>query len=172
MTRIAINGFGRIGRLVFQGIIKNNDVEIVGINDLTDAKTLSHLLKYDSAHGKFDGEVSYNENSIIVNGKQIRIYAEKNPAQLPWGELNVDVVIESTGRFVDKESASQHLVAGAKKVVISAPAKGDGIPTIVYNVNHNILKSSDTIVSGASCTTNCLAPVAQILDEKFGIAIG
>ncbi len=171
MTKIAINGFGRIGRLVFIELIKNNEVDIVGINDLTDAKTLAHLLKYDSAHGRFPGEVSSNENSLIVNGKQIPIFAEKDPANLPWRNLNVDIVIESTGRFVDKESASKHLTAGAKKVIISAPAKGD-IPTVVYNVNHQILKATDTIISGASCTTNALAPMVKVIDDNFGIKQG
>lgn len=184
MAKIAINGFGRIGRLTFQGLIKNKGVTIVGINDLTDPKTLAHLLKYDSAHGVYAEKVSYIDpvlnadktvktpGAIIVGGKKINVYAEKDPKNLPWGKLGVDVVIESTGRFVDKDGAAQHLTAGAKKVIISAPAKGDGIPTIVYNVNHKTLKSSDKIVSGASCTTNCLAPVAQVLDDKFGIVIG
>ncbi|MDR2557694.1 MAG: type I glyceraldehyde-3-phosphate dehydrogenase [Mycoplasmataceae bacterium] len=172
MAKIAINGFGRIGRLAFQGLLDQKGIEVVGINDLTDPKTLAHLLKYDSAHGPFKGKVAHTDDSIIVNGKKIRIYAEKDPKNLPWKKLGVDVVIESTGRFVDRESASLHLQAGAKKVVISAPAKGDGIPTVVYNVNHKTLKGTDTLVSGASCTTNCLAPVAQILEDKFGIVIG
>ncbi|MCF0227286.1 MAG: type I glyceraldehyde-3-phosphate dehydrogenase [Malacoplasma sp.] len=172
MTKIAINGFGRIGRLVFAELIKNKDVEIVAINDLTDAKTLAHLLKYDSAHGKFHGEVSAKDNSLVVNGKEIPITAEKDPANLPHGKLGVDIVIESTGRFVKKEDAAKHLSAGAKRVIISAPAKGDGIPTIVYNVNHETLKASDTIISGASCTTNALAPLCKIIDENFGIKQG
>lgn len=171
-TKIAINGFGRIGRLVFRDLINNKNVQFVGINDLTDAKTLAHLLKYDSAHGKFAGEIKASEKSIIVNGKEIPIFAEKDPTQLPWAKLGVDVVVECTGRFVDKEGASKHLTAGAKKVVISAPAKGDDIPTIVYNVNHQSLSKDDKIISGASCTTNCLAPVAKVIDEKFGIESG
>ncbi len=169
--KIAINGFGRIGRLVFRELIKKSEVEIVGINDLTDAKTLAHLLKYDSAHGKLSCEVTFDESNLIVDGKKIPIFAEKDPAQLPWNSLNVDIVIESTGRFVDKESASKHLQAGAKKVVISAPAKGE-MPTIVYGVNHEILKASDTIISGASCTTNALAPMVKVLNDKFGIVKG
>lgn len=172
MTNIAINGFGRIGRLVFSELIKSSDVNVVGINDLTDAKTLAHLLKYDSAHGKFNGEVSYQDNMLLVNSKKIPIYAEKDPANLPWKDLNVDIVIESTGRFVDKDGASKHLTAGAKKVIISAPAKGEGIPTIVYNVNHQILKPTDTIISGASCTTNALAPMVKVIDDHFGIKQG
>lgn len=172
ISKIAINGFGRIGRLVFRDLIKNKDVQFVGINDLTDAKTLCHLLKYDSAHGKLSGDIKYTEKSIIIDGVEVPVFAEKDPTQLPWAKLGVDVVIECTGRFVDKEGASKHLKAGAKKVVISAPAKGDDIPTIVYNVNHKSLTKNDSIVSGASCTTNCLAPVAQILDEKFGIDSG
>lgn len=171
MIKIAINGFGRIGRLVFRGLSKSKDVEIVAINDLTNAKTLAHLLKYDSAHGKMDAEISNTENELIVNGKKIPIYAEKDPAQLPWKKLGVDIVIESTGRFVDKDGAHKHIEAGAKRVVISAPAKGD-IPTVVYNVNHKILKASDTIISGASCTTNALAPMAKVLNDHFGIKCG
>ncbi|MCF0158804.1 MAG: type I glyceraldehyde-3-phosphate dehydrogenase [Veillonella sp.] len=172
MTKIAINGFGRIGRLVFVELIKNKDVEVVAINDLTDAKTLAHLLKYDSAHGKFKGEVSYKEGALIVNGKSIPITAERDPANLPHGKLGVDIVIESTGRFVKKEDAAKHLTAGAKRVIISAPAKGEGIPTIVYNVNHKTLKPTDTIISGASCTTNALAPLCKIIDDNFGIKSG
>ena len=172
MIKIAINGFGRIGRLVFKELITNKNVKIVAINDLTDAKTLAHLLKYDSAHGIFKADITSDKNNLIVNKKKIPIYAEKDPALLPWKKLGVDLVIESTGRFVDKDGASKHLTAGAKKVVISAPAKGEGIPTIVYNVNHKTLKKSDKIISGASCTTNGLAPVVKVLDDKFGIVKG
>ena len=172
MIKIAINGFGRIGRLVFKELITNKNVKIVAINDLTDAKTLAHLLKYDSAHGIFKADITSDASNLIVNKKKIPIYAEKDPALLPWKKLGVDLVIESTGRFVDKEGARKHLTAGAKKVVISAPAKGEGIPTIVYNVNHKILKKSDKIISGASCTTNGLAPVVKVLDDKFGIVKG
>lgn len=172
MIKIAINGFGRIGRLVFKELITNKNVKIVAINDLTDAKTLAHLLKYDSAHGIFKADITSDGSNLIVNKKKIPIYAEKDPALLPWKKLGVDLVIESTGRFVDKEGARKHLTAGAKKVVISAPAKGEGIPTIVYNVNHKTLKKSDKIISGASCTTNGLAPVVKVLDDKFGIVKG
>lgn len=172
--KVAINGFGRIGRLTFRRLLEDKKVEVVGINDLTDAKTLAHLLKYDSAHGTCKADISYDKKSncaIIVNKKSIPIFAEKDPASLPWKKLGVDVVIESTGRFVDEEGASKHLKAGAKKVVISAPAKGN-IPTVVYNVNHKILKSSDLIVSAASCTTNALAPVANALHKAFTIKSG
>lgn len=169
--KVAINGFGRIGRLAFRQFIGNKKVEVVAINDLTSAKTLAHLLKYDSAHRKCDAKISNTENEIVVNGKRIPVYAEKDPAALPWKKLGIDVVIESTGRFVDVEGASKHLEAGAKKVVISAPAKGD-IPTVVYNVNHKILKASDKIVSAASCTTNALAPMAKALHENFTIKSG
>ena len=169
--KVAINGFGRIGRLAFRQFIGNKKVEVVAINDLTSAKTLAHLLKYDSAHRKCEAKISNTENEIVVNGKRIPVYAEKDPAALPWKKLCIDVVIESTGRFVDAEGASKHLEAGAKKVVISAPAKGD-IPTVVYNVNHKILKASDKIVSAASCTTNALAPMAKALHENFTIKSG
>lgn len=169
--KVAINGFGRIGRLAFRQFIGNKKVEVVAINDLTSAKTLAHLLKYDSAHRKCEAKISNTENEIVVNGKRIPVYAEKDPAALPWKKLGIDVVIESTGRFVDAEGASKHLEAGAKKVVISAPAKGD-IPTVVYNVNHKILKASDKIVSAASCTTNALAPMAKALHENFTIKSG
>ena len=173
MIKIAINGFGRIGRLVFKELYNRKDVKIVAINDLTDAKTLAHLLKYDSAHGILNANISADvKNNIVIGSKKFPVYAEKDPALLPWKKLGVDLVIESTGRFVDKEGASKHLKAGAKKVIISAPAKGDGIPTIVYNVNHKIIKKTDKIISGASCTTNCLAPVAKVLDDKFGIVKG
>ena len=172
MKKIAINGFGRIGRLVFKELFNKSEVEVVAINDLTDAKTLAHLLKYDSAHGKFPAEVSADEeNNLIIAGKKIPVCAEKDPANLPWAKLGVDIVIESTGRFVDKEGASKHLTAGAKKVVISAPAKGD-VPTLVYNVNHTILKASDTIISGASCTTNALAPMVKVINDNFKIKQG
>lgn len=168
--KVAINGFGRIGRLTFKAL-QDKDVEIVGINDLTDTKTLAHLLKYDSVHGRFKGEVSADENGIIVNGKHIRVTAEREPKNLPWGELGVDVVLESTGRFVDEKGAGGHLEAGAKRVVISAPAKGN-ITTVVLGVNDDVLKDEDKIVSNASCTTNCLAPMAKIIDEAFGIVKG
>lgn len=172
--KVAINGFGRIGRLSFRRMFNDKNIEIVAINDLTNAKTLAHLLKYDTAHRMMNAAVTYNKetnNEIIVNGRKIPVFAERDPANLPWGKLGIDVVIESTGIFTDKEGAEKHLKAGAKKVVISAPAKGD-IPTVVYNVNHSILKSTDKIVSAASCTTNALAPMANVLEKKFGIVSG
>ncbi|MAO45660.1 MAG: type I glyceraldehyde-3-phosphate dehydrogenase [Crocinitomicaceae bacterium] len=169
--RISINGFGRIGRLAFRIMQNRNDIEIVAINDLTDVNTLAHLLKYDSVHGKFDGEVSVVDGNIVVNGKTINVSAERNPADLPWGELSVDVVVESTGVFTHSDKASAHLTAGAKKVVISAPAKGD-LKTVVLGVNDDILTSEDKIVSNASCTTNCLAPMAKVFNDSFGIQKG
>lgn len=169
--RIAINGFGRIGRLVFKFLSKDSDYEIVAINDLADTKTLAHLLKYDTTYGKYEGEISHSDNSITVNGKEIKILAERSPKDLPWGELDIDLVIECTGFFTKKEDAEQHITAGAKKVVISAPGKGD-IKTIVYNVNHEILTADDLVISGASCTTNCLAPIAKVLHDNFTIVGG
>jgi glyceraldehyde 3-phosphate dehydrogenase len=169
--KVAINGFGRIGRLSFRQLLEKQNVEVVAINDLTDNATLAHLLKYDSVHGPFKYDVSSDEESITVNGNRINAYAIKDPKQLPWGDLNIDVVIESTGRFIDQEGAGQHLTAGAKKVIISAPAKGD-IPTVVMGVNEDILTGSETIISNASCTTNCLAPMAKVLDDSFGIEKG
>jgi glyceraldehyde 3-phosphate dehydrogenase (phosphorylating) len=171
MTKVAINGFGRIGRLTFKNLLNKNGMEVVAINDLTDTKTLAHLLKYDSVHGRFPGTVEATDNGIIVNGKEIRIYAEREPAKLPWGDLGIDVVLESTGRFVDEEGAGGHLQAGARKVVISAPAKGN-IPTVVLGVNEEILTGDEKILSNASCTTNCLAPMAKVLDDTFGIEKG
>ncbi|QRR00449.1 type I glyceraldehyde-3-phosphate dehydrogenase [Dyadobacter sandarakinus] len=170
-VKVAINGFGRIGRLVFRQIYNMEGIDIVAINDLTNPKVLSHLLKYDTAQGRFDADVKAGENSISVNGENIVIYAQRDPSQIPWGSHDVDVVLECTGFFTSQESASAHLKAGAKKVVISAPATGD-LKTIVFNVNHNELDGSETIISGASCTTNCLAPMAQVLEEKFGIVNG
>lgn len=170
-VKVAINGFGRIGRLAFRQIHGLQGIDVVAINDLTSPKVLAHLLKYDSAQGRFDEEVKATENSIVVNGKETKIYAQKNPAEIPWKQHDVDVVLECTGFFTDKEKAEAHLKAGAKRVVISAPATGD-LKTIVFNVNHNILDGSETIISCASCTTNCLAPMAQVLEEKFGIVSG
>src|SRR5690242_4030370 len=170
-VKVAINGFGRIGRLVFRQIYNMKGIDVVAINDLTSPKVLAHLLKYDSAQGKFDGEVKSTDNSIVVNGEEIKIYAQKDPAQIPWGSHDVDVVIESTGFFADKTKAEAHLKAGAKKVVISAPATG-GVKTVVFNVNHEILDGSETIISCASCTTNCLAPMAKVLNDSFGIQTG
>lgn len=173
MTKIAINGFGRIGRLAFRRLFDEKNVEIVAINDLTAAKTLATLLELDSAQGGWKrGKISSEEGVIIVDGKKINVYAKKDPAELPWGKLGIDVVVESTGFFADRAGASKHLTAGAKKVLISAPAKGTDVKTIVYNVNHKEIKKEDTIISGASCTTNCLAPMAKVLDEEFGIEKG
>ena len=170
-TKIAINGFGRIGRLTFRNLIESDKVEIVAINDLTAVEMLAHLLKYDSAHGRFNGTVEHTENSLIVNGKEITVYAQRDPETLPWAELNIDVVIESTGFFRDAEGMGKHIKAGAKKVALSAPASGD-IKTIVLGVNDGELTADDTMVSNASCTTNCLSPMAKVLDEKFGIENG
>lgn len=170
-VKVAINGFGRIGRLVFRQIYNMEGMEVVAINDLTSPKVLAHLLKYDSAQGRFHGEVKSTENSIIVNGEEVKIYAQKDPALIPWGEHQVDVVIESTGFFTDKTKAEAHLRAGAKRVVISAPATGD-LKTIVFNVNQQILDGSETIISCASCTTNCLAPMAKVLNDQFKIVLG
>jgi len=170
-VKVAINGFGRIGRLVFRQIYNMEGIEVVAINDLTSPKVLAHLLKYDSAHGQFKQEVEHTDNAIVVAGHEIKIYAQKDPAQIPWGQHDVDVVIESTGFFTDKEKAEAHLKAGAKKVVISAPATGE-MKTVVFNVNHNILDGSETIISCASCTTNCLAPMAKALNDAFTIEVG
>jgi glyceraldehyde 3-phosphate dehydrogenase len=170
-VKVAINGFGRIGRLVYRQIYKMDGIDVVAINDLTSPKVLAHLLKYDSAQGRFDAEVKATEDSIVVNGDAVRIYAQKNPAEIPWKSHDVDVVLECTGFFTDKDKAAAHITAGAKRVVISAPATGD-LKTVVFNVNHNILDGSETIISCASCTTNCLAPMAKVLNDKFGIATG
>ena len=170
-VKVAINGFGRIGRLALRLMIENNNFEVVAINDLTDAKTLAHLFKYDSAQGRFNGDIEVKEGAFVVNGKEIKVTAERNPELLPWGELGVDVVLECTGFFTSQEKAGLHLKAGAKKVVISAPATGD-IKTVVYNVNQDILDGSETVISGASCTTNCLAPMAKVLNDKFGVQKG
>ena len=170
-TKIAINGFGRIGRLTFRNLVESSKVDIVAINDLTATDMLAHLLKYDSAHGRFNGTVSHTENSLIVNGKEIIVYAQRDPETLPWSELGVEVVVESTGFFRDHAGMSKHIKAGAKKVALSAPASGD-IKTIVLGVNDDELTDADTMVSNASCTTNCLSPMAKVLDEKFGIVSG
>jgi glyceraldehyde 3-phosphate dehydrogenase len=169
--KVAINGFGRIGRLTFRRLLEKENVEVVAINDLTDNATLSHLLKYDSVHGRFNGTVSSDADSITVNGKAIKSFAERDPKLLPWASLGIDVVLESTGRFIDQDGAGQHLTAGARKVIISAPAKGD-IPTVVLGVNDETLTDEMTIISNASCTTNCLAPMAKVLDDTFGIEKG
>ncbi len=172
-VKVAINGFGRIGRLAFRQMFNAEGYEVVAINDLTKPAMLAHLLKYDSAQGRYElaDTVSAGEDSITVDGKEIKIYAERNAADLPWGELGVDVVLECTGFYTSKEKASAHITAGAKKVVISAPA-GNDLPTIVYNVNHKTLSAEDTVISAASCTTNCLAPMAKALNDAFPIASG
>ncbi len=172
-VKVAINGFGRIGRLAFRQMFNAEGYEVVAINDLTKPVMLAHLLKYDSAQGRYElaDKVSSGEDSITVDGKEIKIYAERNAADLPWGELGVDVVLECTGFYTSKEKASAHITAGAKKVVISAPA-GNDLPTIVYNVNHKTLTKEDTVISAASCTTNCLAPMAKALNNAYPIASG
>ena len=169
--RIAINGLGRIGRLTFRNLIQMEGIEVVAINDLTDNATLAHLLKYDSVHGKFPGTVSADEHFLYVNNKKIHAIAERDPKALPWKDMEIDIVIESTGRFTDRETAGLHLSAGAKKVIISAPAKGD-IPTIVLGVNDEVIHADHNIYSNASCTTNCLAPMVKVLDDAFGVESG
>ncbi|MAB74204.1 MAG: type I glyceraldehyde-3-phosphate dehydrogenase [Flavobacteriales bacterium] len=171
MKRIAINGFGRIGRLAFRQLVSRPAFQVVAINDLTDVETLAHLLKYDSIHGLFPGDVAVSNGNLVVNGQEIQITAERNPADLPWGASQVDLVVESTGVFADAEKASAHLTAGAGKVIISAPAKGD-LKTVVLGVNDDILTADDRIVSNASCTTNCLAPMAKVLNDTFGLETG
>lgn len=173
MIKVAINGFGRIGRIAFRQMIVDAEFDIVAINDLTSAEDLAYLLKYDTNHRSFhEDEISFDNDEIIIAGKKrVKVYSEKDPVNLPWGELGVDLVLECTGLFTDKEKASAHITAGAKKVLISAPAKGD-LKTVVYNVNHEILTSEDNIISGASCTTNCLAPVLKLVNDKFGVEKG
>ena len=172
MKKVAINGFGRIGRLVFRIMENDSELEVVAINDLTDAKQLAYLLKYDTNHRNYEvNNISNDDENIIINNRKIRVFNEKNPEDLPWKELNIDVVFECTGLFTDKEKASSHIKAGAKKVLISAPAKGD-LKTIVYNVNDDILDGSEQIISAASCTTNCLAPVLKIINDNFGVKKG
>ena len=171
MKRIAINGFGRIGRLAFRQLVSRPAFQVVVINDLTDVETLAHLLKYDSIHGLFPGDVAVSNGNLVVNGQEIQITAERNPADLPWGASQVDLVVESTGVFADAEKASAHLTAGAGKVIISAPAKGD-LKTVVLGVNDDILTADDRIISNASCTTNCLAPMAKVLNDTFGLETG
>lgn len=170
--KVAINGFGRIGRLALRLMAEQADkFDVVAINDLTDAKMLGHLFKYDSTQGRFNGTLEVKEGAFVVNGKEIKAFAERDPRNLPWGELNVDVVLECTGFFTSSEKAGYHVEAGAKKVVISAPG-GNDVKTVVYNVNHDILDGSETVISGASCTTNCLAPMAKVLQDKFGVVSG
>ena len=171
-VKVGINGFGRIGRLVFRQALANDKIEITAINDLCDTKTLAHLLKYDSTHGVFNAEVSVEDDKLIVNGKSILICSEKDPAQLPWKELGIDLVVESTGLFTKRAAAAKHLEAGAKKVIISAPAKDAVDATIVVGVNDDIITGEEEIISNASCTTNCLAPMAKVLEDNFGIEKG
>lgn len=169
MIKVAINGFGRIGRNAFKIAFERRDIEIVAVNDLTDTKTLAHLLKYDSSYGTYDREVTFDDENIIVDGNKIRVLSEKDPAALPWKDMGIDVVIESTGLFTDPEKAHAHIDAGARKVVISAPAKGEGAKTVVLGVNEEVVEDSDEILSNASCTTNCIAPVMRVLEDNFGI---
>jgi glyceraldehyde 3-phosphate dehydrogenase len=171
MVRVAINGFGRIGRMVFRCGYKDPDVEFVAVNDLTDTKTLAHLLRYDSVHGIFEGTIEARDNALIINGREVKVFAEREPNKLPWKNLNIDVVVESTGFFTSKERASLHLQAGARKVLISAPASG-GVKTIVKGVNDHEITPQLTVVSCASCTTNCLAPMVKVLDDNFGVEVG
>jgi glyceraldehyde 3-phosphate dehydrogenase len=174
--RVAINGYGRIGRNIlrahYEGGKFKNDIQIVAINDLGNAESNAHLTRYDTAHGKFPGTVTVEGDTMIVNGDKIKVFAERNPANIPWGALNVDVVLECTGFFTTKEKASAHIAGGAKKVIISAPGGKDVDATIVYGVNHGVLKASDTVISNASCTTNCLAPLAKVLNDSVGIVNG
>lgn len=171
MTKIGINGFGRIGRLAFRAAINRPDIEVVGINDLVDPEYMAYMLQYDSTHGKFKGSVAVEDGHLVVNGKKIRVTAEKDPANLKWNEVGAEIIVESTGLFLTKADAQKHISAGARKVVMSAPAKDD-TPTFVMGVNHKKLSAEHTIVSNASCTTNCLAPLAKVINDKFGIAEG
>ncbi|HLU13151.1 MAG TPA: type I glyceraldehyde-3-phosphate dehydrogenase, partial [Arenimonas sp.] len=173
--KVAINGYGRIGRNILRALYESkrtHEIQVVAINDLGDAETNAHLTQYDTAHGKFPGTVSVDGGDLIVNGDRIKVCAERDPAKLPWGELGVDVVLECTGLFTSKAKASAHLSAGARKVIISAPGDKDVDNTVVYGVNHHTLKASDTVISNASCTTNCLAPLAKVLHEKIGMVHG
>lgn len=171
MIKVAINGFGRIGRLAFREIANNNQLEVVAVNDLSAPSMLAYLLKYDSIQGTFKHEIGHTEDSLIVDGKTIKVSAERDPNKLPWGELGIDIVLECTGIFESREKASAHLNAGAKRVIVSAPSDKD-VKTIVYNVNHNLLNRDDKLISCASCTTNCLAPMAKVLNDHFGIVAG
>lgn len=172
MTKIAINGFGRIGRMTLRVILQRKGLEVVAINDLAPAETMAHLFKYDSVHGVFDGDVKASDDSLIINGREVKLYNEKNPANLPWSELQIDIVIESTGLYRDRASATAHLTAGAKKVIISAPAKDDDIKAIVLGANDDILDGTESIISNASCTTNSLAPLVKVLDQHCFIESG
>jgi glyceraldehyde 3-phosphate dehydrogenase len=171
-TRVAINGFGRIGRLTFKLLLEKEDVELVAVNDLANPVTLAHLLQFDSVHGKYPFSVHEKNGDILVEGKSIKIFAEKNPENIPWGDLDIDIVLESTGKFTEKSQAEGHLKAGAKKVIITAPSPSKEIPTIVLGVNDHILTGEEKIISNASCTTNCLAPMVKVLEDHFGIEKG
>ena len=164
--RVAINGFGRIGRMAVRVLNTRPNIEVVAINDLTDSKTLAHLLKYDSVHGRFPGEITYTADSLTINGQTSRVYKEKDPANLPWKDLGVDIVVESTGFFIDTATASSHIKAGARKVILSAPPKTPDIKTVVVGINEDILDGTETIISNASCTTNCAAPLVKVLDDN------
>lgn len=170
-VKIGINGFGRIGRLAFRRINEVSGIEVVAINDLTKPDMLAHLLKYDTAQGRFNADVQIKDDAFVVNGQEVKVFAEKDPENLPWGDLGVDIVLECTGFFTSKEKAEKHITAGARKVIISAPG-GNDVPTVVYNTNHDILTGSETVISGASCTTNCLAPMAKALHDAFGVEGG
>lgn len=169
MLKVAINGFGRIGRSTLKILLERHDAKVVAINNTSDTKTMAYLLKHDSSYGAYNRKVSYDENMILVDSEEIPTFSEKNPAKLPWEELGVDVVIETTGQFTKPEDARAHIKAGAKKVVISAPAKGDGAKTVVLGVNEEIVEDDDVIISNASCTTNCIAPIMKVLEDEFGI---
>ena len=169
MIKVAINGFGRIGRNALKILLERHDAQVVAINDLTDAATLAHLLKHDSSYGEYDKKISATENSILINSREIQVFSETEPENLPWKKLDIDVVIESTGRFTKPEDAAKHLTAGAKKVVISAPPKGEGIKTVVLGVNEDVVTKTDKIISNASCTTNCIAPIMKVLEDNFGV---
>lgn len=170
--KVAINGFGRIGRVSLRVMLERNNIDVVAINDLTDSKTLAHLFKYDSVHGVAKGDISYEEKAIVINGKQIPVFAEKDPVNLPWKKLDVDLVVESTGFFLNRELAGKHIAAGAKKVIISAPPSTNDIKTVVLGVNEHVLATDDVIISNASCTTNCAAPMIKVLHENWGLEDG
>lgn len=172
LKKIAINGFGRIGRLTLRQLLKNDSVAVVAINDLTDTKTLANLFKYDSAQGQFDGTIEHTENALIINDKLIKVSAIRNPAELPWKELEIDLVLECTGFFTKQEQANLHIEAGARRVILSAPAKSAGIPTIVRGINDSMIKETDQIISNASCTTNCLAPLVSVINNNWGLKQG
>ena len=169
MVKVAINGFGRIGRNAFKIAFERRDLEVVAVNDLTDTKTLAYLLKHDSSYGTYDREVNYDDENIIIDGQKVLVLSVKDPKELPWAEMGVDVVIESTGLFTNPEDARAHIEAGARRVVLSAPAKGDGAKTVVLGVNEEVITPEDEIISNASCTTNCIAPVMRILEDNFGV---